>query len=75
MDELKAEKYFYQEKLKESDLEYQKITINFKEYPNNINVLQSLIYNLQRRLELIKNIQEHLKELHQKNTSNETIYL
>jgi hypothetical protein len=65
----------YQEKLKESDLEYQKITINFKEYPNNINVLQSLIYNLQERLELIKNIQEHLKELHQKNTSNETIYL
>jgi hypothetical protein len=65
----------YQEKLKESDLEYQKITINFKEYPNNINVLQSLIYNLQGRLELIKNIQEHLKELHQKNTSNETIYL
>jgi hypothetical protein len=65
----------YQEKLKESDIEYQKITANFKEHPSSIHVLQSLIYNLQQRLELIKDIQEHIKELNQKNTSNETIYI
>jgi len=65
----------YEEKLKEFDLDYNKISFQFKENPNNINVLESLIYNLQRRLQLIKDIKEHVKELNQKNTSNETIYL
>jgi len=65
----------YEEKLKEYDADYQKITKHLKEYPNNINVLQSLIDNLQRRLQLIKDIKEHIKELNQKNTSNETIYI
>lgn len=65
----------YEEKLKESKLDYQKITKQLKELPNNINVLQSLIDNLQRRLQLIKNIKEHINELNQKNTSHETIYI
>ncbi|WP_405610158.1 hypothetical protein [Polaribacter sp. Asnod1-A03] len=65
----------YKEKLKESDMEYKKITTQLKELPNNINVLESLIDNLQRRLQVIKDIKEHIKELNQKNTSNETIYL
>jgi peptidoglycan hydrolase CwlO-like protein len=65
----------YEEKLKESKVDYQKITKQLKELPNNINVLQSLIDNLQRRLQLIKDIKEHINELNQKNTSNETIYI
>ena len=65
----------YEEKLKESKVDYQKITKQLTAFPNNINVLQSLIDNLQRRLQLIKDIKEHIKELNQKNTSNETIYI
>ncbi|OAD46326.1 hypothetical protein [Polaribacter atrinae] len=65
----------YKEKLKESDTDYKKITTQLKELPNNINVLESLIDNLQRRLQLIKDIKEHINELNQKKTSNETIYI
>ena len=65
----------YQEKIKESDIDYKKITTQLKESPNNINVLESLIDNLQRRLQLIRDIKDHINELNQKNTSNETIYI
>mgnify|MGYP000436328504 CR=1 FL=1 len=65
----------YKNKLKAADVDYKKITTQLKELPNNINVLESLIANLQRRLQLIKDINEHINELNQKNTSNETIYL
>ncbi|MFK8059911.1 MAG: hypothetical protein AB8B78_07455 [Polaribacter sp.] len=65
----------YKIKMRDFDKDYQKITFELQENPNSINVLEALINNLQRRLELIKNIKEHLKELNQKNTSNETIYL
>lgn len=65
----------YETKLLNFDLEYQKITKQLNEFPNNIYILEMLINNLQRRLELIKSIKEHIKELNQKNTSNETIYL
>ena len=65
----------YRVKLKNFDNEYRKITTQLQKTPNNINILESLINNLQRRLELVKNIKEHIKELNQKNTSNETIYL
>lgn len=65
----------YKEKLLNLDLNYQEVSEQFKENPNNINILESLINNLQNRLQLIKDIKQHLKELNQKNTSNETIYL
>ena len=65
----------YKVKMLDSDKDYQKITNQLHKTPNNIYVLEALINNLQRRLELIKNIKEHIKELNQKNTSNETIYL
>ena len=65
----------YEIKLKDFDTDYKKITKNLEQNPNNINVLEALISNLQRRLELIKNIKGHLKELNQKNTSNETIFI
>ena len=65
----------YKVKMLDFDKDYQKITNQLNKTPNSINVLEALISNLQRRLELIKNIKEHIKELNQKNTSNETIYL
>ncbi|AQS94601.1 hypothetical protein BXQ17_11200 [Polaribacter sp. BM10] len=65
----------YEEKLEKSKLEYGKITKQLKGFPNDINLLESLITNLQRRLQLIKEINEHIKELNPKSTSNETIYI
>ena len=65
----------YKEKLLNLDMSYLEVSEQFKKNPNNINILESLINNLQNRLQLIKDIKEHLKELNQKNTSNETIYL
>ncbi|WP_445748134.1 hypothetical protein [Polaribacter sp.] len=62
-------------KMKDYEENYQKIIVNFKDNPNNINVLESLITNLQRRLQLINEIKEHINELNQKSTSNETIYI
>lgn len=65
----------YKVKLNEFDIDYQKITKQLKENPNNVNILESLIENLQRRLQLIKDIKEHINELNPKNASNETIYI
>ena len=65
----------YEQKLKESETSYKRITKKFKDNPNSINVLESLIDNLQRRLQLVKDIKQHIKELNQKPTNNETIYL
>ncbi|MFY9243818.1 MAG: hypothetical protein WAO74_12410 [Polaribacter sp.] len=65
----------YKAKLKDYNVEYKEIAMKLNESPESINLLESLIENLQRRLQLIKSINEHLKELNQKNTSNETIYL
>lgn len=65
----------YKEKLKASDFDYKKITSQLKQFPNSLNVLESLIDNLQRRLQLIRDIKDHINELNQKNTSNETIFI
>lgn len=65
----------YQQKLQNSNKDYKKLTLTFKESPNNIMVLETLIHNLQKRLQLLKDIQEHINELNQKNATNETIYL
>ena len=65
----------YKEKLLSLDINYKEVSVQFEKNPNSINILESLINNLQSRLQLIKDIKEHLKELNQKNTSNETIYL
>lgn len=65
----------YKEKLLSLDINYKEISVQFEENPNNINIIELLINNLQNRLQLIKDIKEHLKELNQKNTSNETIYI
>lgn len=65
----------YEEKLETLAISYQVISKEFSEDPNNISVLESLVENLQSRLQLLKNIKQHVKELHQKNKSNETIYI
>ena len=65
----------YKQKIQTSNTDYKKLTLNFKESPTNILALENLIHNLQKRLQLLKDIQEHINELNQKNTTNETIYL
>ncbi|MDT7831321.1 hypothetical protein RQM59_02960 [Flavobacteriaceae bacterium S356] len=65
----------YKEKLQELDDRYTEISEQYSKDSNDISVLESLIENLQRRLQLLKDIKEHIIELNQKNKSNETIYL
>jgi hypothetical protein len=57
----------YKEKLAELDNDYQEISEDFKSDSNNILVIESLVENLQTRLELLKDIQEHIKILNQDN--------
>lgn len=61
----------YEKRLTSLDNDYQEISENFKNDPNNILVVESLITNLQTRLQLLKDIQEHIKILNQKNEQNE----
>jgi len=65
----------YKEKLQKLDDSYKEVSKQFKKDSNNISALENLIENLQRRLQLLKDIKEHIIELNQKNKSNETIYL
>lgn len=63
----------YEEKLSNLNISYKEISNELEQDPNNIIVLERLIENLQTRLGILKDIQNHIKELNQKNTSNETI--
>lgn len=54
-------------KLKELDSDYQAISIQFKNDTNNILVIEALVENLQTRLQILKDIQNHIKILNQKN--------
>ena len=65
----------YEEKLSSLGDNYKKVSGEFKKDPNNILILESLIENLQRRLQLLKNIRQHIQELNQKNKSYETIII
>ena len=56
----------YKKKLGELDADYQEISKAFKVDSNNILIVETLIDNLQTRLELLKDIQEHIKILNQK---------
>jgi uncharacterized membrane-anchored protein YhcB (DUF1043 family) len=55
----------FKEKLADLDTDYQEISQDFKNDTNNILVIESLVENLQTRLELLKDIQEHIKILNQ----------
>ena len=53
----------YQEKLKNLDLNYQEILIQYKNDKNNLIVIEALIQNLKNRLHLLKDIQQHINLL------------
>jgi len=63
----------YEEKLSDLDKDYQEISQAFRKDTNNILVVESLIQNLQTRLQLLKDIQEHINILNQKTEQNEEI--
>lgn len=61
----------YKRKMNDLQLEYENISNQFVENPNNIQVLEALIENLQTRLKLLKDIQAHIKLLNEKNLNDE----
>lgn len=65
----------YKEKLTALDIRYKETIKQFNLSPNNISVLEKLIKNLQTRLQYLKDIQDHIKNLNQNNISYETITL
>jgi hypothetical protein len=62
----------FKKKLAELDGDYQEISAQFKVDSNNILVVEALVENLENRLQLLKDIQKHIKILNQKNEHNET---
>lgn len=63
----------YEQKLDELNNDYQELSVQFQEDRNNILVLESLIDNLKLRLQILKDIQQHIKLLNQKNEQHEII--
>ena len=63
--------YDFKEKLTDLDNDYQEISRSFKNDSNNILVIESLVENLQTRLQLLKDIQVHINILNQKTEQNE----
>lgn len=62
----------YEEKLEDLNADYQEIAKKFKKDNNNILTIEALVENLQTRLQLLKDIQEHINLLNQKNEQHET---
>jgi len=63
----------FEQKLNDLDAGYQEITVKFKQDKNNILIIESLVENLQTRLRLLKDIQEHIHLLNQKSEQHENI--
>jgi len=61
----------YKQKLKSLDDDYKDISEQFQENANDIVIVEALVENLKRRLQLLKDIQEHIKILNQENDSYE----
>ncbi|SDI01251.1 hypothetical protein [Winogradskyella thalassocola] len=61
----------FRKNLKDLDTDYQSISLQFKEDSNNILVIEALVDNLQTRLQILKDIQKHIKILNQTNEQNE----
>lgn len=55
----------YRNKLDDLDKDFQDISEQFKTNNNNILVIEALVENLKTRLELLKNIKEHVTILNQ----------
>lgn len=63
----------YREKLEDLNKDYKVLSKQFKANSDNITIIEALVENLQIRLQLLKDIQEHIKLLNQKNEQYETI--
>ncbi len=61
----------FKKKLGELDNDYKILSKQFKSDANNIQVVEALVENLQTRLQILKDIQEHINILNQKNEQNE----
>ncbi|MBV7270548.1 hypothetical protein [Winogradskyella luteola] len=61
----------FKKKLDELDSDYKEISIQFKNDTNNILVIEALVDNLQTRLQILRDIQEHIKILNQKSEQYE----
>ncbi|WP_299130494.1 hypothetical protein [uncultured Winogradskyella sp.] len=61
----------FKKKLNELDKDYQEVSKQFKNDANNILVIEALVDNLQTRLQILKDIQKHIKILNQNNEQNE----
>ena len=61
----------FRKKLKDLDTDYKAISVQFKDDANNILVIEALVENLQTRLQILKDIQKHIKILNQNNERNE----
>ncbi len=70
-DEVLVERF--RRKLDDLDKDYKLLSEQFEQGSDNILVLESLIENLQTRLQILKNIQEHLIILNQKSEHENTI--
>ena len=62
----------FKEKLAQLDTDYKEISAEYKSDKNNIQAVEDLIRNLQTRLSILKDIQEHIKILNQKTNNYET---
>lgn len=61
----------YRNKLDGLSRNYEELSIQFKQNPDDITVVEQLVANLQRRLDLLKDIQSHIIILNQKNEHHE----
>ena len=61
----------FEAKLDELQVDYLSLTSKFQDEPNNLLILESLINNLQTRLQLLKDIQKHINLINQKKEQNE----
>jgi hypothetical protein len=61
----------FENKLIELDTDYQEISLQFRQDSNDIFVVEDLINNLKKRLNLLKDIQSQIKLINQKNELHE----
>lgn len=61
----------YEQKLADLDTNYRTISKQFKAEPNNILVIEDLVNNLKTRLQLLKDIQAHIKFIKKESEPNE----
>lgn len=66
---------YYKDRLDRLKEDYDEISEQFNKEPNSILILEELIANLQKRLELLKNIQEHIQEINKEKKRYETIVI